>query len=57
MKYLIDKNYNVITTADDEYEFMIQATATDFPGSVVMDHVPKKPIPTDQPQSTGTQTL
>lgn len=57
MKYLIDKNLDVITTADDEYEYMLNVLVQDYPGSVILNHVPKKPIPTDQPVATGTQEI
>jgi hypothetical protein len=57
MKYLIDKNYNVICSADDDFEFMLNATANDYPGSIVISYIPKKPIPMDQPPTTGTQTI
>jgi hypothetical protein len=56
MKYLIDQNYNVITTADDDYEYVLIATQNDYPGSFVMNYIPKKPVivAQNQPESTGT---
>jgi hypothetical protein len=59
MKYLIDKNNNVICTADDEYEFMLHATANDYPDSQVVAEVPRPIVEAAdvQPTTTGTVTV
>jgi hypothetical protein len=56
MKYLIDKDYNVITTADDDYEYMLLGSLEIYPGSMIVDSVPIKPVVVakNQPISTGT---
>jgi hypothetical protein len=56
MKYLMDKDYKIITTADDDYEDRLHALVPDFPGSFVIDYIPKKPVivAENQPVSTGT---
>ena len=60
MKYLIDKEYNVISTADDEYEYMLTPLLNNYPGSIIVSSVPKKLIivaADRQPTTNGTQTI
>ena len=59
MKYLIDKEYNVISTADDEYEYMLTTLLNNYPGSIIVSSVSKKPIvvAANQPTTTGTETI
>jgi hypothetical protein len=59
MKYLIDKNNEVITTADDNYMFMLEAAMTSHPGSKIVDIVPRKIVQANpmQPSTTGTTTI
>jgi hypothetical protein len=59
MKYLIDKNNEVITTADDEYIFMLESAMKAHPGSKIVNTVPRKIVEANpiQPSTTGTTTI
>ena len=59
MKYLIDKNNKVITTADDEYEFMLIPLLTEFSESKIVSEIPRPIVKAadTQPTTTGTITV
>jgi hypothetical protein len=59
MWYLLDKNNNIITTADDDYKFMVDNLLSDFKDSQVLNYVPRKIVDAApiQPTTTGTVTI
>ena len=59
MKYLVDKYNNVITTADDEYAFMLENAVASYPDSKVVDSIPRKIVSAGpvQPVVDGMQTI